>query len=115
MLSSFTSHGKAPVFHRLSNRTGGSLEAVQYLPVQTVAGTRALDLSLDESGGLEHFQVLAHGGLGQRQNLDDLATNAPVDGLEVFNDPNAGRMSQGLADARKGSGIQGRLTVLIHV
>lgn len=58
--------------------------------------------------------MLAYGGLGQRQNVDDLAADTPVHGLEVLNDPNAGRVSQGFADARKGSGIQDRFTVLIH-
>jgi hypothetical protein len=113
-MSSFTSCGRARIFGRLSYRTGGYLEAVQSLPVQAVAGTRTLDLPLDKSGSLEHFQMLAHGGLGQRQNLDDLATNAPIDGLEVLNDPDPGRVPQGFAYSGKGSGIQYCFSALIH-
>jgi len=114
-MSSFTSQTELPLSGRQLNCAYSSLELLQYIHVQTIAGAWALDLALDDSGGLEHFQMLADGGLGQGQDLDDLTADAVVDGFQMFDDPDPGRMPQGFADTGKDVGVKERFTVRIHL
>jgi hypothetical protein len=114
MMSSFTSQSWSPISGRLLNCACGSLESFQNSPIQTVAGPGTLDLAFYQSGGLEYFQVLAHRRLGQGQDLDDLTANAVVDGFQVFDDPDTGRMSQGLADTGKAIGSQRPISIDCH-
>jgi hypothetical protein len=58
--------------------------------------------------------MLAHGGLGQGQDLNDLSADALVNGLEVLDDPNPCGMSQRLADTGEGAGIKEGFIVLVH-
>ena len=81
-------------------------ETGQHFSVDAVASARTLDLTLDQTGGLEGFQVLTDGRLRQGQNLDDFPTDALVDRFEMFDDLDPCRMSQSFAYYSQIVGIQ---------
>jgi len=58
------------------------LEAPEDVRFDAVADPRAVDLAADEPRVLEHLQVLRHGGLGERQLVDDVAADARVSAYE---------------------------------
>ena len=58
----------------------GVLEARQHVPVEAIAGARSFHFPFDHAGCFELFEVLADGGLRQRQDLHEFTANAAVDG-----------------------------------
>ena len=74
----------------------------------------AFSLALDEARGLQPFQVLTPCGLSQGQDLDNFVADEIINGLQVFDDPNPGRMPQRFAILGKTLVTQGRCNLLSH-
>jgi hypothetical protein len=71
------------------------LESLQAIGCDAVAGARSVDLALHEAGLLEHLEVLRHGRLRERHDLDDLAADAGAGLGQMPHDRDAGRVRQG--------------------
>lgn len=77
--------------------------------IQAVAGGRTLGLTMDQAGLAQHLEVLADGGLGQRQFLDDIIGDAGFFFGQVFHDLKTDRVAKGLEHARKPFLISGQV------
>jgi len=58
--------------------------------------------------------MLAYGRLGQGQNLDDLTANEALDGFEVGDNLDPGRMTQCLADPGQSVDVQQCFIIGFH-
>ena len=66
------------------------------IAIDTVADARAVDLALDESGLLHHFEMLGDCGLGQGDLVADFPTYTFIAGKQQAEDGHAGGMGQRL-------------------
>ena len=87
--------------HLVEKRLDGFAEALQFGPVEAVAGARPFDLAGHEPGGLERLQMLRDRRLRQRQLVDDLAANAGVARSQYLEDSQTSRMGDGLGPGRQ--------------
>src|SRR5882762_2450470 len=65
-----------------------------------VADARAVDLAADQARFLEHLEVLGHGGLRERQALDDGPADALATRHQHAHDRDAGRVPERLGETR---------------
>ena len=74
--------------------------------IDTIAGTRPLYFTLNQTGGLQYLEMLADRGLGQWQHLHQLTAHTLVDLFQMSQNMDACRMGQCLAYRRQTIRIQ---------
>ena len=73
-------------------------EFVQNSFIHAEIGFGPFNFSAYKTGFFQNFQVLAYGGLGKREYVDNFSTDTGIALDQVFNNFNAGRMAEGFAD-----------------
>jgi hypothetical protein len=81
-----------------SERLAGSLEVGQ---IEAITGTWAVDGALNEAGLFQGFKVLRYCGLGEGQDVDDLAAYAALPLRQHTEHGHSGRMGKGLRPGRQ--------------
>ena len=71
-------------------------QPAQRVRLDAVTDAGAVDLSADQSGVLEHLEVLRHRGLRKPQIVDEIATDAGIATDQQAQDLDARRMPDGL-------------------
>lgn len=72
-----------------------SLKEFQCRRRKAVAGLGPFDSALNEAGGLEFLEVLAHRGLRQARDFDEFSAHAGLLGRNGLDDCEAGRVANG--------------------
>jgi len=75
------------------------LEARNRLRMDAVTDTWRINFAADQSGILEHLEVLGNGSLGEREPLDDEAALALSALHQQLQDLDASRVTQRLAES----------------
>ena len=77
-----------------SEAANQGLEAPERAGFEAIAGARAVDLAADEADVFQDLEVLRHGGLRQRQLLDDVAADAGVSTRQQAHDLDPYRVAE---------------------
>lgn len=81
-------------------------QSAQRVGFDAVTDAGAVDLSADQSGVLEHLEMLRHRGLRKPQIVDEIATDAGIATGQQAQDLDARRMPDGLGQGSQfGIGI----------
>ena len=77
--------------------------------MDTVADPGSVDVSLDDAGRFQHFEVLGNRGLGQGQFVDEGTAHTGIFPDQDAQNGDAGGVSQGLGPFGEPNGIGGKV------